>query len=77
MNFPAFIFHELIIRLDHINPDIGRYISHTKDDEVFILLTDNGSLIIPEHFLQMQFENPSTINDTDLLILAHNFRALI
>lgn len=74
MNFPIFIFHELVIRLDQINPIIGRYQSYTINDDIFTILTETGSLLIPDHFLQMQFEDPRLINDTDLAILAHNFK---
>ena len=42
-----------------------------------MVLTEKGSMIIPNHFLQMQFEDPRLINDTDLGILAYNFRAFI
>ena len=75
MNFPLFIFHELIIRLEELNPNIGAYNSHLQKDEAFTLFTNKGSLIVPMHFLQMQFEDPSLFNQTDLTILANNFRA--
>ncbi|WP_097128837.1 hypothetical protein [Pedobacter xixiisoli] len=74
MKFPIFIFHELIIRLDQANPQIGRYRSHTSQNEAFILLTEKGSVIIPEHFLEMQFQDPNLINEVEIAILAKNFR---
>lgn len=74
VNFPIFIFHELVIRLDQINPSIGRYKSHSVQNDSFILLTEKGSVIIPEHFLEMQFQDPNLINEIDIAILAHNFR---
>ncbi|RYF26638.1 MAG: hypothetical protein EOO42_01030 [Flavobacteriales bacterium] len=74
MKYPLFIFHELIIRLAEINPKIGDFSSFLPHDETYTLITDKGSLIVPTHFLQMQFENPALINQTDLGILAQNFR---
>ena len=74
MKFPVFIFHELVIRLDQANPLIGRYRSHTDHNESFILSTDKGSVIVPEHFIQMQFQDPNLINDTDIAMLAYNFK---
>lgn len=74
MKFPIFIFHELVIRLDQANPQIGRYQSHTVADETFTLLTEKGSVIVPAHFLQMQFQDPNLINNTDIAILAQNYK---
>ncbi|MCD0488984.1 hypothetical protein LPB86_12155 [Pedobacter sp. MC2016-14] len=75
MIFPIFIFHELVIRLDQVNPGIGRYQYNKQHDESFTLFTGTGSVIVPVHFLKMQFEDPSLINDADLAILATNFKA--
>lgn len=74
MKFPIFIFHELVILLDQAKLGIRCYQSHTLQDEAFVLTTEKGSLIIPAHFLEMQFRDPNVINETDIAILAHNFR---
>jgi len=75
VNFPIFVFHELIVRLSEINPIIGRYISNEPKADSYIITTYNGTLIIPSHFLQMQYENPKLMDMVDLAMLANNFRA--
>jgi len=76
MKFPVFVFHELVFRLAEINTAIGRYISYKPNDDTFILTTYSGTLIVPSHFIEMQFKDPELISRTDLLILASNFKTL-
>ena len=75
MQFPVFIFHELLIRLSELNPAIGRYASSSLDGEMYLLITTNGSLLVPVHMLELQFRDPRLIGPSDLYILAKNFRA--
>jgi hypothetical protein len=75
VNYPIFVFHELVVRLTEVNPSIGKYLSQVAKGETFILTTVNGTVIVPLHFIQLQYENPKQINSTDLSILAHNFKS--
>ena len=74
MNFPLYIYYELLIRLSEIESEIGHYVSSTANEEVCILRTTNGTVKVPVNFLKRQFEDPNLINRGELVELSKGFR---
>jgi len=74
VNFPLYIYYELLIRLSEIESEIGHYVSSTANEEVCILRTTNGTVNVPVNFLKRQFEDPSLINKDELVALSKDFK---
>lgn len=74
MNFPLYIYYELLIRLSEIESEIGHYVSSTANEEVCILRTTNGTVKVPVNFLKRQFEDPNLINKDELVALSKDFK---
>lgn len=74
MNFPLYIYYELLIRLSEIESEIGHYVSSTVNEEVCILRTTNGTVEVPVNFLKRQFEDPNLINKDELVTLSKGFK---
>lgn len=74
MNFPLYIYYELLIRLSEIESEIGHYVSSTANEEVCILRTTNGTVNVPVNFLKRQFEDPNLINKDELIALSKGFK---
>lgn len=74
MNFPLYIYYELLIRLSEIESEIGHYVSSTTNEEVCILRTTNGTVKVPVNFLKRQFEDPNLINKDELVALGKDFK---
>ncbi|RZK22794.1 MAG: hypothetical protein EOO43_09215 [Flavobacterium sp.] len=75
MNFPLYIYYELLIRLSAIDSELGEYLSTSQNDEVCILKTTNGRLVVPTEILKRQFEAPDLISTAELTELAKAFEA--
>jgi len=74
VNFPLYIYYELLIRLSEIESEIGHYVSSTVNEEVCILRTTNGTVEVPVNFLKRQFEDPNLINKDELVTLSKGFK---
>lgn len=74
MNFPLYIYYELLIRLSEIESEIGHYVSSTVNEEVCILRTTNGTVKVPVNFLKRQAEDPNLINKDELVALSKDFK---
>ncbi|WP_316846230.1 hypothetical protein [Pedobacter psychrodurus] len=74
MNFPLYIYYELLIRLSEIEAEIGHYVSSTADHEVCIIRTTNGTVKVPVNVLKRQFEDPNLISNEELMLLIKTFR---
>ncbi|MGN8059531.1 hypothetical protein ACTJKN_24840 [Pedobacter sp. 22163] len=74
MNFPLYIYYELLIRLSEIESEIGHYVSSTANEEVCILRTTNGKVNVPVNFLKRQSEDPNMINKDELVTLSKGFK---
>jgi len=66
VNFPLYIYYELLIRLSEINPELGDYLSSSTHAQICILRTTLGTMHIPEELLDRQFNNPSLITISEL-----------
>ncbi|UKT65879.1 hypothetical protein [Pedobacter mucosus] len=73
MNYPHYIFYELLIRLAEIEPEIGYYISNTTSNGICILRTNTGTLVVPDSLLIKQSTDPNQIAKDDLYNLLKNF----
>ncbi|ETZ24863.1 MULTISPECIES: hypothetical protein [Pedobacter] len=62
MNYPVFIFHELMFRLSEISPKIGTYVSSFVQDNTFVIHSTNGKLIVDEETMTMQYHDPALLS---------------
>ncbi|GAA4214460.1 hypothetical protein GCM10022289_48090 [Pedobacter jeongneungensis] len=74
MNFPLYIYYELLIRLSEIESEIGHYVSSTADQEICIIRTTNGTVKVPLNLVKRQFEDPNLISNEELKVLGKTFR---
>ncbi len=74
MNYPVFIFHELVLRFSDINRGIGRYISSTIDNGECLIRTTSGMLRIGLGLLDLQYRDPKQISDEELSQIAARFQ---
>lgn len=74
MNYPVFIFHELVLRFSDINRGIGRYISSTIDNGECLIKTTSGMIRIGLGLLDKQYHDPKQINQEELQQLVSNFQ---
>ncbi|RZK42477.1 MAG: hypothetical protein EOO90_07660 [Pedobacter sp.] len=75
MNYPVFIFHELVLRFSEINREIGRYISSTFENDECLIRTSSGKINIDLGLLEKQYQNPNQISAEELHRLASCFQA--
>lgn len=74
MNYPVFIFHELVLRFWDINHSIGRYISSTIENGECLIRTTSGMIKISMGMLDKQYHHPEQISKEELQQLAAGFR---
>jgi hypothetical protein len=75
MNYPVFIFHELVLRFSDINREIGRYISSTVENGECLIRTTSGRIRITLGWLEKQYYDPRQISNDELQQLASKFQA--
>ncbi|RWU10715.1 MULTISPECIES: hypothetical protein [Pedobacter] len=75
MNYPVFIFHELVLRFSYVNRQIGRYISSTIENGECLIRTTSGKISIAQDLLEKQYKDPSQISSQQLQELASAFQA--
>jgi len=73
MNYPVFIFHELVLRFSDINREIGKYISSSIDNGECLINTTTGHIKVALTMLEKQYSNPKLISKEELQQLATNF----
>jgi hypothetical protein len=74
MNYPVFIFHELVLRFSDINQGIGRYISSTIENGECLIRTTSGKIKITLGLLEKQYYDPKQISAEELQQLAGGFQ---
>ena len=74
MNYPVFIFHELVLRFSDINRGIGRYISSTVDNGECLIKTTSGRIKITLGLLDKQYHQPDAISKEELQQLVEGFQ---
>ena len=73
MNYPVFIFHELVLRFSAINSRIGKYISATIDGGECLINTTTGHIKVAMSMLDKQYRDPKLISEQELQQLATGF----
>lgn len=73
MNYPVFIFHELVLRFSDINREIGKYISSTIENGECLISTTTGHIKVALSMLEKQYNNPKSISREELQQLATSF----
>jgi len=73
MNYPVFIFHELVFRFAEVNKKIGRYLSNSIQDNECLIRTSAGKIKISLGLLEKQYLNPQSISKEEVLTLANDF----
>lgn len=74
MNYPVFIFHELVLRFSEINREIGRYISSTIENGECLIKTTHGMIKITMGLLDKQYHQPKLISNEELQQLVSGFQ---
>lgn len=75
MNYPVFIFHELALSLSQIRPEIGKYDSIFIQDDLFMITTTKGQIVVDAETIAKQYQDPSLLSKDDLEALANSFRS--
>lgn len=75
MNYPVFIFHELVLRFSDINRGIGRYISSTIDNGECLIRTTSGQIKITMGLIDKQYKDPAQISSEELQQMVASFQA--
>ena len=73
MNYPVFIFHELVLRFSEINREIGRYLESTLQNGECLITTTTGKIKVKIDMLEKQYLNPKLISKEELQQLACGF----
>ncbi|MCL4638709.1 MULTISPECIES: hypothetical protein [Olivibacter] len=66
IQIPVFVIHELIIRLQEIDPLVGEYKSHYFSTEDAVVETSYLQLRFPMYLLRKQFQDPELISQDEL-----------
>ena len=74
MQLSVYVFYELLIRLQELEPDIGEYSSYQKMGTMISLRTTTGTMVIPDELIAMQLNTPALITAVDLSALLKSFR---
>lgn len=74
MQIAVYIFHELLIRLQELNPAVGEYTSFKLEDNEIEISTSNGYLKVSQNMLERQLTDPSTISQQELIKLLDSFK---
>lgn len=75
MNYPVFIFHELVLRFADINRGIGKYISATIEGGECLINTTTGHIKVAMSMLDKQYNDPKLISLEELQQLATGFES--
>ena len=74
MNFPLYIYYEILIRLAEIGPNVGEYLSYKHDGDDYLIRTTTGELLVARAVLSKQFEDPNLLSIHELVQLAATFK---
>jgi len=74
MEYPIFIFHELVIRLKEIESGLGSFSTVNVQADHCVIFTSTGSLRVGNDLLQKQYLDPKTIAGEDLRELLLGFQ---
>lgn len=74
MQLAVYVIYELLIRVQELNPEVGEYISYKKINGGVSVRTTNGSIEMPDGLLQEQFNNPTSIRESQILALLDSFK---
>ena len=74
MNYPVFIFHELVLRFSDVNREIGTYISSTIENGECLIKTTSGKIRITLGLLEKQYQDPRQISREEVQQLVAGFQ---
>ena len=73
-NLPTYVIVELLIRLSQYNYLIGEYKNHSVFNAGVMVMTSGGSISFPANIITQQFEDPTSITESELAGIALLFR---
>ena len=73
MKIPIYIIEEVLIRLQGINPEIGKLKTMERLGSQMIIKTSNGIITVPVSLLGLQLHDPSMLKNEDVETLAKQF----
>lgn len=75
MNFPLYVYYELLIRLSATEHEFGDFVSISGNDDLGILRTTHGTIAVSKELIERQFKDPGLITQAELVSLASTFKA--
>jgi hypothetical protein len=76
MEYPIFIYHELIIRLREIEPNLGSFSTVNFQPDHCVIFTSAGSFRVGDDLLEKQYRDPKTIGREHLQDLLADFQKI-
>lgn len=74
MNYPVFIYHELVMRLAAIDRSIGSYFEHRFELNTCVISTRKGSFSVSAQVLEKQYKDPKLITALEINQLLSTFQ---
>jgi hypothetical protein len=74
MNYPVFIYHELVMRLAAVDRAVGSYLEHRFELNTCVIATRKGSFSVNAQLLEKQYNDPTLISEREIEALLSNFQ---
>ncbi|MES2060739.1 MAG: hypothetical protein V4456_02380 [Bacteroidota bacterium] len=73
MKIPLYVIEEILIRLQEFNPETGTLETCERLGSQMIVKTNKGMITVPLLLLNLQLNNPVTLREKDIELLASQF----
>jgi hypothetical protein len=73
MNFPLYLYYEVLVRVREVRPNIGEYQFALVAENSVVINTTMGKLHISKDLLLSQFKDPDQISIAQIEALASQF----
>jgi hypothetical protein len=74
MNFPLYLYYEMLIRVSEFQPEVGDYQFVSVSNEIAAIKTTTSELKIANEILLKQFHDPDLISAAEIKQIARNFQ---
>jgi hypothetical protein len=75
MNFPLYLYYEMLIRVSEFQPEVGDYQFVSITHEIASIKTTTGELKVATEILLKQFHDPDMISAAEIKQLARDFQS--
>jgi hypothetical protein len=73
MNFPLYLYYEMLVRVREVRPNIGEYQFVLVFENSVVINTTMGKVRVSKDLLLIQFKNPDLISTDQIEALASQF----